>query len=130
EALARLDSADVSIAAINGPDDVVISGRGETVESVARALEGTGIRTKRLAVSHAFHSALMEPVLDQLQRVAGDLSYSAPRIALVSNVTGEVVRGEVTEASYWRRHAREAVRFADGVVALRERGHNVFLEAG
>ena len=130
EALARVDPAEVSIAAINGPEDVVISGRGETVESVARALEGSGVRTKRLVVSHAFHSALMDPVLDELQRVAAGLSYSAPRIALVSNVTGEVARGEVTEASYWRRHAREAVRFADGVVALRERGHDLFLEVG
>ena len=130
EVLAELEAAEVSIAAVNGPEDVAISGAGMAVESVGRVFEGQGIRTKRLAVSHAFHSALMEPVLGELEQVAAGVSYSAPRIALVSNLTGEVVRGEVAEAGYWRRHAREAVRFADGVAALRTRGHNVFLEVG
>src|SRR5439155_127136 len=130
EVLAELEAAEVSIAAVNGPEDVAISGAGMAVESVGRVFEDQGIRTKRLAVSHAFHSALMEPVLGELEQVAGEVSYSAPRIALVSNLTGEVVRGEVAEAGYWRRHAREAVRFADGVAALRTRGHNVFLEVG
>jgi acyl transferase domain-containing protein/SAM-dependent methyltransferase/acyl carrier protein len=120
----------LSIAAVNGPDSVVVSGLEEAVESVARALAGEGVRTKRLKVSHAFHSALMDPVLEEFERVAGEVSYSAPRIALVSNVTGRVMSGEEIDARYWRRHAREAVRFGEGMATLHEQGYRVFVEVG
>ncbi len=122
--------ASVSIAAVNGPASVVVSGAERDLARVLGELEREGVRTKRLVVSHAFHSDLMDPVLGDLERVAGEVSYSAPRIALVSNVTGEVIRDEVANAGYWRRHAREAVRFAAGTVALWGQGYRVFVEVG
>jgi acyl transferase domain-containing protein len=97
---------------------------------LAKVFEREGIRTRRLAVSRAFHSALMEPMLDKLERMAGEVSYSAPRLALVSNVTGEVAGDEVTQPSYWRRHARLPVQFAGGMGALHKLGHRVFVELG
>ena len=83
------------------------------VERVCGALTAAGIRTELLRVSHAFHSALMEPMLEEFGRVAGEVSYSAPKKGLISNVTGAMAGEEVCGAEYWRRHAREAVRFAD-----------------
>ncbi|BCK55946.1 type I polyketide synthase [Nocardia wallacei] len=112
----------VGIAAINSPVSVVLSGVEERVLDVAAGLVARGRRTTRLDVSHAFHSQLMEPMLDEFRRAAADLTVRAPRLPIVSNVTGAVAADGYGTADYWVRHARETVRFADGVAALRDRG--------
>ncbi|WP_281250202.1 type I polyketide synthase, partial [Streptomyces monashensis] len=122
---------EVSIAAVNGPRAVVIAGVESAVVEVAEELKARGRRTSRLRVSHAFHSPLMEPMLDAFRRVAEGVSYAAPSVPVVSNVTGQLaVDGELASADYWVRHVREAVRFADGVAALVAEGVTRFLEIG
>ncbi|MEW1725098.1 type I polyketide synthase, partial [Streptomyces sp. NPDC093109] len=124
-------SAGVSIAALNGPSSVVISGTGDAVAAVAGRLAAQGRKTSRLRVSHAFHSPLMDPMLDGFRAVVETLAFQAPRIPLVSNLTGAVAEpGEVGCAEYWVRHVREAVRFADGVAALVDVGVSAFVELG
>ncbi|QPI54527.1 SDR family NAD(P)-dependent oxidoreductase [Streptomyces malaysiensis subsp. malaysiensis] len=121
----------VDIAAVNGPAAVVLSGDEGPVLRVARDLSDRGCRTRRLAVSHAFHSARMEPMLEEFRRVVERLSFSAPVIPLVSNVTGRLADAEVVcSPEYWVEHVRSAVRFADGVRALAEYGVSTYLELG
>ncbi|MFB6840261.1 type I polyketide synthase [Streptomyces sp. NPDC056361] len=121
----------VDIAAVNGPSSVVISGVEAEVHDVAAQLASAGVKTRRLAVSHAFHSALMEPMLDAFRSVVGQLTFRRPEIALVSNVTGEVADPDLlTRPEYWVDHVRATVRFADGVRALERAGVSVFLELG
>ncbi|SCL26406.1 Acyl transferase domain-containing protein [Micromonospora pallida] len=126
------DRADrVCVAAVNGPTAVVLSGAADAVEELAAEWAARGVRTRRLAVSHAFHSPLMDPVLDDLAAVAARLSHHAPAIPLVSTVTGAPVdAAELGAAGYWVRHARGAVRFADAVNALRRQGCTGFVEVG
>ncbi len=127
--LPYLDKVDV--AAINGPANIVISGEREAVNEILRKFESEDVKHKPLTVSHAFHSPLMEPMLDEFERLARDVQYSAPRIPLVSNITGQFVADdEITHAQYWRNHVREAVRFADAMVALHEQGCKIFVELG
>lgn len=121
---------DVSIAAVNGPENIVISGAGESVQAAVEALKGRGIQSRPLVVSHAFHSPLMEPMLEAFEQIAGQARYSKPRLKLVSNVTGRFADADVTTARYWRTHVREAVRFADAVQALYETGCRIFVEIG
>jgi acyl transferase domain-containing protein/acyl carrier protein len=120
----------VSIAAINGPENTVISGRGQDLEKVLEACRRQSIRCRSLRVSHAFHSALLDPMLDAFEQVAAGVSYAQPRIQVISNLTGGPVDEEMCHPGYWRAHARQAVRFADGVRALYEHGCRVFLEIG
>ncbi|MEM7125062.1 MAG: SDR family NAD(P)-dependent oxidoreductase [Chloroflexota bacterium] len=121
---------DVSIAAVNGPESVVISGRREIVLKVAEELTNEGVKTRQLTVSHAFHSPLMEPMLDEFLQVAQSITYQQPKLALISNITGQVAGDEITSPEYWVRHVREAVRFADGVATLHDQGVDIFLEIG
>jgi polyketide synthase 12 len=120
----------VDIAAINAPGSVVISGPQDAVTAVADVLREQGRRTHQLAVSHAFHSSLMEPMLLEFNTLAGGMSVSAPTIPVISNVTGEVAGPDFGTSAYWLRHIREAVRFADGVRALSANGVTRFLELG
>ncbi|NKI45252.1 SDR family NAD(P)-dependent oxidoreductase [Streptomyces sp. LD120] len=117
----------VSIAAINGPTATVISGDEASVLEIA---EATGAKTKRLRVSHAFHSPLMEPMLAEFGVVASSLTYRTPRIPVVSNVTGTLADDEIATPDYWVRHVRQAVRFADGVAELAAREVTRFVEVG
>jgi epothilone polyketide synthase D len=121
---------DVWVAAVNGPEDVVISGRREAVFAVCAALERKGISGKALRVSHAFHSGLLDPMLAPFEEAAAKVSFAPPRIALVSNLTGALASTEVTEPSYWRRQVREPVRFAAGVETLVAAKCEVLIEVG
>ncbi|MFH8371042.1 type I polyketide synthase [Streptomyces sp. NPDC018031] len=121
----------VSIAAVNGPTSVVISGAEDVVLAVKSKFAGEGHKTQRLRVSHAFHSPLMEPMLEEFRQVAKSVSYAAPRIPVISNVTGAAAEdGALEQPEYWVRHVREAVRFADGVRAAVAAGAEVLVEAG
>ncbi|MFI6099454.1 type I polyketide synthase [Lentzea sp. NPDC051213] len=125
-----ITTAAVSIAAINGPTSLVLAGDEEAVRQIADGFAAQGRKTKRLPVSHAFHSPLMEPMLQDFRDVVTALEFAAPRIPVVSNLTGRIAGAELTEPEYWVRHVRETVRFADGVTALEGAGVNAFLEIG
>lgn len=123
-------SGQLSIAALNGPDSLVVSGAKAALHSLASKLKQQGIQTKELVVSHAFHSPLMEPMLEAFRQVAESINYQAPQIGLVSNLTGLPVNEAVTQADYWVQHVRQTVRFADGMQTLEGQGANVFIEVG
>ena len=121
---------EVSIAAVNGPRSLVLSGEHQAVQMMVEKLRAEGVEARPLTVSHAFHSPLMEPMLAEFEAVAKNVTYASPRLNLISNVTGQPVQQEVTQPLYWVRHVREAVRFADGMAALQAQGCNVFVEIG
>ncbi|MDX3748735.1 SDR family NAD(P)-dependent oxidoreductase [Streptomyces sp. AK08-02] len=133
EVLAQLPAFDgqVTIASINGPRAVVISGAEDAVLALAAGFEARGRRTVRLRVAHAFHSPLVEPMLDDFRRVAEGLTFRPPRIPVVSAVSGRPAEaGELCSPEYWVRHARLPVRFADAVRWLGDDGVSGFLEIG
>ncbi|MFI9766439.1 SDR family NAD(P)-dependent oxidoreductase [Streptomyces sp. NPDC052415] len=129
DVLATLGNA-VDVAAVNGPTSVVVSGSVSDVEAVRERFDLAGIKTRRLTVSHAFHSSLMEPMLGEFEQVAAEVAYGEPRIPVVSNVTGRVAGEEIRTPEYWVRHVRESVRFADGMAWLAGAGVSKFLELG
>ena len=121
----------VSIAAINGPENTVISGDGECVCEILSKLEQQGIKSQLLAVSHAFHSPLMAPMLNDFERTAREISYSRMQIGFVSNLTGNLFQPtDVIDAQYWRRHVREPVQFTAGIETLHRQGCKIFVESG
>lgn len=121
---------DVSIAAVNGPASVVISGAHDAMSAIADRLRGQGRRVHRLAVSHAFHSALMEPMIAEFTAVAAELSVGLPTIPVISNVTGQLVADDFASADYWARHIRAVVRFGDSVRSAHCAGASRFIEVG
>ncbi|BBB01306.1 polyketide synthase [Actinacidiphila reveromycinica] len=118
----------VSVAAVNAPGSVVVSGEESAVLAVGEHFKALGVKTTRLRVSHAFHSALMEPMVDDFLAAIADVSFSEPRIAVVSNLTGEPA--DMTSPKYWAQQVRSGVRFADGVAWLTAQGVDVFVDAG
>ncbi|WP_455565764.1 type I polyketide synthase [Micromonospora maritima] len=121
----------VDVAAVNGPASVVLSGAVADLDRVAGECAGRGWRVKRLAVSHAFHSRLMEPMLDDFRAAIAGLDWRPPTLPVVSNLTGRLAEpDDIADPDYWVRHVREAVRFADGVAALHDLGVGTFLEVG
>ena len=127
------EAARLSIAGINAPDQVVVSGEEAAISALERILRDKGTRGSRLSVSHAFHSPLMEPMLGPFRAVAASLDLRPPRIPLVSNLSGRVISAggqDLVDPDYWVRHVREAVRFADGMAALGALGVDLLLEVG
>ncbi|WP_455431167.1 type I polyketide synthase, partial [Streptomyces anandii] len=121
----------VSIAAVNGPASVVVAGDESAVLEIAALFEKQGRKTHRLTVSHAFHSPHMDGMLDAFREVAEGLSYEAPRIPIVSNLTGAVASAEeITTPDFWVRHVREGVRFHDGIRTLEAENVTTFIELG
>ncbi|MFF1628274.1 SDR family NAD(P)-dependent oxidoreductase, partial [Streptomyces sp. NPDC058272] len=122
---------EVTVAAVNGPASTVISGDEAAVAAIDDVLAARGVKTRRLRVSHAFHSPHMDPMLDEFRAILGELSFQEPQIPVVSNLTGRIATAdELCSPEYWVRHVREAVRFHDGVTALVEAGVTTFLELG
>ncbi|AXK34306.1 acyltransferase domain-containing protein [Streptomyces armeniacus] len=121
----------VSVAAVNGVRNTVLSGASGVVEDILTRLAAAGVEAKRLNVSHAFHSPLLDPVLAGLDEAAADVRCRPPRVPLVSNVTGELADDALlADGGYWSRHARAAVRFHDGMLSLHELGITAYLEVG
>ncbi|MEV4616783.1 beta-ketoacyl synthase N-terminal-like domain-containing protein [Kitasatospora sp. NPDC049258] len=128
--LAGLDEV-VSVAAVNGPQSVVLSGATEALAGLDERLRAASHRTKRLAVSHAFHSPLMDPMLAEFRTAIAGLSFAAPTVPLISSVTGRpLTEHQARDPEYWVRQVREPVRFRAAVDQLRRERVDVFLELG
>ncbi len=126
----RITSYDqVSIAAVNGPNAIVISGEKEAIASIVASLDKDDVYSQELKVSHAFHSPLMEPILHEFEAVAREISLAQPQTKFISNLNGEWAREEVQESSYWSRHIRQAVQFQKSMETLAEQV-DIFLEVG
>lgn len=121
----------VSLATLNGPHNTVIAGLKADVQTVIGQLQQRGVKVKFLEVSHAFHSPLMDPVLNLFEHAARRIAVQPPQIPLVSNLSGQFLREtEAMDAAYWRRHARQPVRFAAALTTLHKAGYQIFLEIG
>ncbi|MEO0848176.1 MAG: beta-ketoacyl synthase N-terminal-like domain-containing protein [Cyanobacteria bacterium J06648_1] len=120
----------IAIAAINGPENTVISGTTEAIASAISDLKAQGIRTKKLSVSHAFHSPLMEPMLDQFRRVLAEVEFAPPQISFISNLTGHLIGAEIATPEYWCNHILQPVKFLAGMNLLQQQGCNIALECG
>ncbi|MEU4114286.1 SDR family NAD(P)-dependent oxidoreductase [Kitasatospora sp. NPDC028055] len=121
----------VSLAAVNGPRSVVVAGETAAAGAVGAHFTELGRKVRRLRVSHAFHSPLMDPMLDEFRAVVAGLDPQAPAIPLVSTLTGTLATvQQLTSADYWADQARQAVRFADAVGWLGGHGAGLFLELG
>jgi acyl transferase domain-containing protein/D-arabinose 1-dehydrogenase-like Zn-dependent alcohol dehydrogenase/acyl carrier protein len=128
-AIAGLEAL-VSVAAFNGPAQVVLSGDRRALDGVVARLEAEGVRAHWLQVSHAFHSPLMDPMLDAFGAVCAEVKYEKPKLGLISNVSGKLAGEEVCSATYWRDHVRKPVAFIAGVESLVAEGARLFLEIG
>ncbi|WP_328533854.1 SDR family NAD(P)-dependent oxidoreductase [Micromonospora zamorensis] len=122
---------DVDVAAVNGQDAIVVSGDHDRLEDLRTSWQAQERKTRWLPVSHAFHSPLIEPMLDEFRRVVAGIEPGRPTTPIISNVTGQPASAdELASPDYWVRHARAAVRFRDGVHALHERGVTTYVELG
>lgn len=129
-ALGKRACRTVCIAAINSPLNTVIAGPDADVAKIVAEFAAQGIGAKNLPVSHAFHSPLMAPMLSGFQKVASTVRCVEPRIDLVSNVSGKIAEGDLTDAAYWCRHVSEPVKFMESIKTLYSRGYRLFLEVG
>lgn len=120
----------VAIAAINGPQNTVISGEQGAIQAVVDIFSQKGIKTRQLKVSHAFHSPLMEPMLAEFEQVAAGVSFAAPRLKLISNLTGEMATEAIAMPEYWCRHIRQPVQFAQSMATLHQQGYGLLVEIG
>ncbi|NEP57569.1 MAG: acyltransferase domain-containing protein [Symploca sp. SIO2G7] len=120
----------VAIAAVNGPESVVISGESEAIAKICRKLEAMEIKIKPLQVSHAFHSPLMTPMLAEFETVANQITYYQPRIPVISNVTAITADHSIATGKYWVDHVRQPVKFAQSMDTLHQLGCEIFLEIG
>jgi len=120
----------LALAAVNGPQRVVVSGETEAIELLEETLAAQEIETRSLAVSHGFHSAMMNPMLEPFSTLANSLNFNRPNIPLYSNLSGQLAGEEITTAQYWLDHVSSTVRFNDGVQALLADGYRTFVEIG
>lgn len=121
----------LALAAVNAPTLCVASGPFEDIEQLAQRLQAEGIQTRRLHTSHAFHSALMDPILETFAQQIKNITFHAPALPYISNVTGNwITAAEATDLSYWVKHLRQPVLFADGIQTLAQEPDAVFLEVG
>ena len=120
----------VSIAAVNAPSSIVLSGDGPAVEAIVKRLNERGVKTTALKVSHAFHSPMMDPILDEFRAVAATVNFKPPNKTLISNVTGEPWDDAQLTADYWVEHLRGTVRFADGIAYAQSKKFQTFVEIG
>ena len=121
----------VAIAVINGPSNTVLSGNHAALQSIVQQLAAEGIETHPMTVSHAFHSPLMEPMLDSFEQVAQEVQFKALQLPLVCNLNGQVRQtGETMDAGYWRQQTRGTVQFSAGMQTLVQAGYNIFVEVG
>jgi acyl transferase domain-containing protein/acyl carrier protein len=121
----------VSISAINGPTNIVISGENTAVQDIVKAFTDQGVECRSLEVSHAFHSPLMEPILDTFSQTAEQIEYHPLQISLASNLSGQMVQaGGMLSADYWVRHIRQPVQFTAGMNALTQHGVDIYVEIG
>ncbi|MFE9107936.1 type I polyketide synthase, partial [Actinomadura geliboluensis] len=129
--LAGVLSGGAAIAAVNGPAATVVSGDLASIDRIEAAMRDRGVKTRRLRVSHAFHSPLMDPLLTPFAEAIGGLEFHPPRLPLISNVTGrEADAGTVCDPDYWVRHVRAPVRFADAVSWMEDEGVGMCVEVG
>ncbi len=118
------------IAAVNGPQSTVLSGDADAIAHLAHQLEQQSIKSKPLVVSHAFHSARMEPMLNDFRAVAESVAFRLPTLPIISMLTGELATAEMATADYWVQHVRSPVQFFDAIKALYQQGEKTFLEIG
>ncbi len=121
---------EVAIAAINGPQSIVISGAEQAIQAIERDLKAIGIKAKVLQVSHAFHSPLMAPMMSAFETIAQNITYTPPKIPIISCVTGQLANSDMATPNYWVRHVEQPVNFLGGMTQLQALGYNVFLEIG
>jgi len=120
----------VAIAAVNGPENIVISGDAISVQAIVSTLEAQGIQTKLLNVSHAFHSPLIQPMLKQFESVTAEITYAPPQLNLISNLTGECISDAIATPEYWSHHICQPVLFAAGLETLYRLQYNTLIECG
>ncbi len=128
--IARFVNGDISLAAVNGPSLCVLSGPEEAIISIEERITAEGAAAKRLETSHAFHSAMMEPIIAPLENLANAVNRREPKIPILSTVTARWLREDAMEPAYWARHARETVRFAPAFAEIATEKDFVFLECG
>ena len=120
----------LSVAAVNSPNNIVVSGEKEALETLLNKVKEEEVKFTRLVVSHAFHSHLMEPIVDDFGSALKDISLNRPRIPLMSNVTGTFVDREMEDVRYWTDQILKPVQFHQGILGLAQSGVDVFLEVG
>ena len=121
----------VSIAAVNGPKHVVISGASPDIDAIIVSLESDHVKMRKLDIAQAAHSPVMDPILDEFEEIVAEIEFSPPQIAIISTLTGKLVSTEeITDPNYWRRHMREPVQFAAGMESLKVEEQKIFVEIG